>query len=94
MALYLISYEIAEDGAFDYEGLWDRLKTLGATKILYSEWALTDNIGKASDIYNEIIPLIQENDRLLVLEVTQDARYRKLLLSDANFQKLRERARR
>ncbi len=94
MALYLISYEIAEKDGFEYEPLWTRLKALGAAKILHSGWALADNIGKASDIYAEIAPLIQEKDRLLVQEVTRDARYDKLLIGDANFEKLRERARR
>ena len=94
MALYLISYEIAEKDGFDYGALWTRLKALGAAKTLHSEWALADNIGRASDIYAEIAPLIQENDRLLVQEVTRDARYDKLLIADDSFEKLRERARR
>jgi len=93
MALYLISYEIAENDGFEYDALWTRLKALSAAKILPSAWALADNIGRASDIYEEIAPLIQENDRLLVLEVTRDARYDKLLIADDKFAKLRERAR-
>ncbi len=93
MALYLISYEIAENEGFSYEALWTRLKALTAAKILPSGWALADNIGRASDIYAEIAPLIQRNDRLLVLEVTRDAQCHQLLIADDKFAKLRERAR-
>jgi hypothetical protein len=38
MALYLISYDINEKDAFEYEGLWKKLREIGATRILYSEW--------------------------------------------------------
>jgi hypothetical protein len=42
MALYLISYDINEKDAFEYDGLWAKLKELGAARILYSEWVLND----------------------------------------------------
>jgi hypothetical protein len=45
VALYLISYDINEEDGFDYDGLWDRLKKLGAVRILYSEWVMEDGIG-------------------------------------------------
>jgi hypothetical protein len=88
MALYLISYDIAEKDAFEYEGLWDRLKTLGATKILYSEWVLPREVGTSSEIYDEICGLIQGKDRLLVQEITKDAMWDKLLISDDVFKRL------
>ena len=87
MALYLISYDIAEQDAFEYKPLWDQLEKLGAAKILYSEWIITREVGQASAIYHEIAPLTQKKDRLLVQEVTKDAQWDKLLISDDDFKK-------
>ena len=56
MALYLISYDINEKDAFEYDGLWDRLKELGAVRILYSEWVVSANTGQASAIYGAVAP--------------------------------------
>lgn len=88
MAVYLISYDIYEKDAFEYEKLWARLRELGAIKILYSEWLLKDAAGKADDIYAEIAPLTQSKDRLLVQEVTSDAAWDKLLITDDAFKKI------
>ena len=88
MALYLISYDIAEKDAFEYKPLWDRLKELGATRILYSEWAVKGGVGMAETLYNELCSLVQMKDRLLVQELTQDAHWDKLLISDDAFVKL------
>jgi hypothetical protein len=88
MALYLISYDIAEKDAFEYKPLWARLEQLGAVKILYSEWAIADETGKALTIYGEIAPLTQQKDRLLVQELTKDAKWDQLLISDVAFNKL------
>jgi hypothetical protein len=59
MALYLISYDIAEKDAFEYEGLWAALRAIGATKILYSEWVLPGELNGASGIYNKVCGLVQ-----------------------------------
>jgi len=88
VALYLISYDINEKDAFEYDGLWAKLKELGAVRILYSEWVLQDAIGKASAIYHEIAPKTQKKDRLLVQEITNDAVWDKLLITDPAFQSL------
>lgn len=88
MALYLISYDIAEKDAFEYEALWEKLKSIGALKILYSEWVIADENGKAANIYNDIAPLTQQKDRLLVQEITKDARWDKLLIDDPKFKNL------
>jgi hypothetical protein len=88
MPLYLISYDINEKDAFEYEGLWARLRELGAVKILYSEWVITDDVGKAGAIYREIAPKTQKKDRLLVQEITKDAIWDKLLIADDVFQTL------
>jgi hypothetical protein len=52
VALYLISYDINEKDAFEYDGLWAKLKSIGATKILYSEWVVVDEVRKANSIYS------------------------------------------
>jgi hypothetical protein len=85
MALYLISYDIAEKDAFEYEGLWAKLRELGAAKILYSEWIINSDIGAASALYNQIAPKVQAKDRLLVQEVTKDAVWDKVMISDDAF---------
>lgn len=85
MALYLISYDISEKDAFEYQKLWDQLKRMGATRILYSEWVITGDVGKATSIYSTLAPLTQLKDRLLVQELTKDAQWDKLLISDDAF---------
>jgi len=93
MALYLVSYDIAEKDEFEYEALWDALKAMGAIKILYSEWAVVAGLGQATSIYNIVAPLTQGKDRLLVQEITQDARWDNLLVSDSVFNQLLSEAR-
>jgi len=93
MALYLISYDINSKDSSEYEGLWARLKELRATKILYSVWVIKDRIDQSLAIYRKIAPLIKEKDRLLVQELTDDATFDKLLISDEAFRKLLQYAR-
>jgi hypothetical protein len=85
VALYLVSYDIDDKNKEEYEPLWAKLKELQAAKILYSEWILVDDLGKANAIYGEIAPLTRTNDRLLVQELTKDAAWDKLLISDDDF---------
>lgn len=85
MALYLISYDINEKDAFEYDRLYKKLNSIGATRILYSEWTVVDAVGQASSIYNSIAPLTQSKDRLLVQELTKDASWDKLIVSDTDF---------
>jgi CRISPR/Cas system-associated endoribonuclease Cas2 len=87
MALYLISYDISEKDAFEYQPLWDKLKEMGAARILYSEWVITGDVGKARSIYDKIAPLTQMKDRLLIQELTKDAVWDKLLIRDDTFRK-------
>jgi hypothetical protein len=88
MALYLISYDISEQDAFEYKPLWDCLERLGATKILYSEWVKTGEVGQASAIYKQIAPLTQKKDRLLIQEILKDAVWDQILISDDAFRKI------
>lgn len=93
MALYLISYDIAEKDKEEYGPLWTKLRALGATKILYSEWVVVDGVGKANDLYKTIAPLTRLSDRLLVQEILKDAVWDKLLISDESFMELLRSAR-
>jgi hypothetical protein len=88
MALYLVSYDIASKDKFEYQPLWDQLKKLRAVKILYSEWVITGDVGEAANIYEQIAPLTLASDRLLVQEVTRDAVWDELLISDEDFNDL------
>lgn len=93
MALYLISYDIADKDKDEYQELWDLLERIGATKILYSEWVLADKVGKSASIYNQIAPKTRQRDRLLVQEITNDANWDKLLIPDEEFRILLRSAR-
>jgi hypothetical protein len=93
MALYLISYDISEKDAFEYDGLWSKLREIGATRILYSEWVVVSNSLSASDIYDEVAPKTQDKDRLLVQEVTDEAVWDKLLIDDVDFRAMLSKAR-
>jgi len=93
MALYLVSYDIAEKDAWEYQRLWDALENMGASKILYSEWVLTRDVDQAQEIYNQIAPLIQNKDRLLVQEIAKNAAWDKLMIADDNFYQWLEHAR-
>lgn len=86
MALYLISYDINEKDAFEYGPLWDKLKDIGAKRILYSEWIVVGN--SATNVYNHVAPLTQLKDRLLVQEIGRDTHWDKLMISDDDFRKL------
>lgn len=88
MALYLISYDIAEKDAAEYQPLWDLLKKMNAVKILYSEWVVAGGNNQASEIYNRIAPKTRAADRLLVQELTKNAAWDKLLISDEAFRRL------
>lgn len=85
MALFLISYDINEKDAFEYDKLWAKLREIGATKILYSEWVIPGEVGEVSKIYGSLAPLTQEKDRLLVQEIMREAQWDKLMISDNAF---------
>jgi hypothetical protein len=93
MALYLISYDINEKDEFKYGPLWQRLKAMGAVKILDSEWAMEADESSASMIYVRLAAMVQSKDRLLIQEVTSDVAWDKVMISDDAFQKLLSSAR-
>jgi hypothetical protein len=83
MPLYLVSYDISEKDAFEYDALWAKLREIQAKRILYSEWVVGGD--SASAVYNKFAPLIQKKDRLLVQGITQEATWDKLMISDDDF---------
>ena len=93
MALYLISYDINEKDEFEYGPLWQRLKSMGAVKILDSEWAMEADESSASTIYVRLAPMVQLKDRILIQELSSDAAWDKVMISDDAFLKLLRSAR-
>jgi CRISPR/Cas system-associated endoribonuclease Cas2 len=87
LALYLISYDIDEKNSEEYEPLWTLLEKWKAIKVLYSEWVVVAKPNLAQKIANAILQLpLKDSDRLLVQEVTQDAAWWNLKISDNDFQ--------
>jgi CRISPR/Cas system-associated endoribonuclease Cas2 len=86
MPLYLVSYDISEKDAFEYDARWEKLKQIQAERILYSGWVVSGT--SATNIYDQIAPLIQMKDRVLVQGLTQEATWDKLMISDEDFTSL------
>jgi hypothetical protein len=85
VALYLISYDINEKDSFEYEGLWVEARgTRGGADSLLR----VGNEERRRQGGRAIAPLTQKKDRLLVQEITNDAVWDKLLITDGAFQSL------
>ena len=65
MKKYMISYDLLKPGQ-NYEALWERLRELGARKILYSQWVLRTASMTALQIRDDLTRFVDANDRLLV----------------------------
>ena len=79
----LISYDLDKPGQ-DYSNLITAIKKLGGTrtrKILYSEWIVSSNLS-CSEIYDALAPHIDGNDMLLVVGLTGEAAWNRLMVSD------------
>lgn len=71
MPVYLISYDLVkENNSHDYEPLWARLRELKAVKTQLSAW-FADLNNTAEEVLDHLLPYVDENDRLLVIEVTK-----------------------
>jgi hypothetical protein len=69
MALYLLSYDIAEKNN-DYQSLYDFLDDCKAKRILYSEWAVPwKNDSSALELTNAAAQHIVKGDSLFVCEL-------------------------
>jgi hypothetical protein len=93
MALYLISYDVPERDKDEYKELWNALARIKAVKVLYSDWLVVADVGKSQEIYDAVASKMRLNDKVLVQEVTSDATWDKLLVSDEEFLDLLEQAR-
>jgi hypothetical protein len=69
--LFSISYDLLKPGK-DYTALYARLRTLGAKRVLYSQWMLKSHL-TAVQLRDDIKAFIDSNDRLLVIDVTTGA---------------------
>ena len=91
MALYLASYDIPEKDRDEYQELWDYFDSLGAVKILFSEYAVPFE-GKAIDLTNKLLTHLRPADRLLVCELFDGTggtvAWKNLRISDEAFRKL------
>lgn len=68
MALYLVSYDIAEQHGDEYEPLWSYLDGLGSIKVLYSEYA-TPFAKTALELATAVHTYLKKADHLLVCEL-------------------------
>lgn len=71
MSVYLISYDLNKPGQ-DYSSLYEAIKNLGAWwHYLDSTW-LVDTSLTSSQISNHLNSIIDKNDCLLIIRVTND----------------------
>lgn len=77
--LYLVTYDLLKPGQ-NYDRLLTSLKNAGGTKILLSAWLLPSKL-TSEPLYNQLLPFLDTNDRILVTEVVQNARWSTLLES-------------
>jgi hypothetical protein len=76
MALFVVSYDLMkEPDSDDYKPLWDKFKRLDAVKAQYSVYLVSYD-GKIGALYNELVALIDGNDRLLVVPFTDQPLYK------------------
>jgi len=80
MALYLVSYDLDKPGQ-EYPPLLSRLRELGAQRILFSEWFLVNNATPAA-IRDDLSRFLDANDRILVVELKNNAAWRRLMIDN------------
>ncbi len=68
--MMLVSYDLRRPGQ-DYDSLYSMLKTVEFCRPLESLWLLDSN-QSAQTWSDRLLPLIDTNDRLLVVDVTSD----------------------
>jgi hypothetical protein len=83
MARYLISYDLDKPGQ-DYPRLIKELERLGAVRILYSEW-IFKSTSSAVQIRDWLTSFIDGNDMLLVVALTGEAAWTRLMVSTDRF---------
>lgn len=68
MGQFTVSYDLVAPGQ-NYDRLIDKLKSMGAQKILLSQWVLWSNLS-AEQIRDTLKQYIDANDRLVVIDFT------------------------
>lgn len=84
MKTYLVSYDLDKPGQ-DYSDLIAAIRRLGGiqtgsqvSKVLYSEWLVKTDL-TSSQIYDALAPYIDSNDMLLVVGLTGEATWNRLM---------------
>jgi hypothetical protein len=83
MNKYLIVYDLERRGE-SYEPLLNALRTLGASHVLYSKWALRTNL-TAVQLRDHLRQFVDANDKLLVVGLTGEAAWTSLFVSNDSF---------
>jgi CRISPR/Cas system-associated endoribonuclease Cas2 len=66
MTIFYVAYDLDKPGQ-NYPNLWSELESLGAVRVQDSVWALKAE-GTSEEVYNQLSPHIDSNDRLLVVK--------------------------
>lgn len=87
MALYWIGYDLDKPGQ-DYKDLIKELETLGAVRILKSDWLLGHIQTTPTLLRDYLRKFIDKNDRVMVSELKNSAAWYNLLVSDQTIKDL------
>lgn len=87
MALYWISYDLDKPGQ-DYSDLINRLKELKASRILLSDWLLSHSGTTPEAIRNDLGRYLDNNDRIMVAELRNNAAWNRVLVPNDTVQSL------
>lgn len=80
MNTFLVSYDLDKPGQ-DYPKIIERLKGLGAVRVLYSEWVIRGNYS-ATVLRDDLKQYIDANDKLLVVVLTGEAAWTTVMVSN------------
>lgn len=72
--IYMISYDLNKKDK-DYEGVFQAIKDASTgvyIKVLLSVWLIKSNYKSATDVCNKIKPYLDDNDYILVNQVTDN----------------------
>ena len=87
MATYLIAYDLRnESGSQDYQPLYDALDARGCVRTQDSLWICSSS-KSAKSVFNELSKFVDEDDLLLVAEMTINYFYRRALKGTGDFLK-------
>lgn len=75
---YLISYDLLAPGK-DYKPLWDALYSIGAVRVLDSEWTVTRHNTTPLLVAQYCAKFMDANDRLLVTEMPDNYAHMNLI---------------